>query len=45
MFTGIDGSTRLLDTVGESYGEVLSEHRSPLRQAFSSRGGVEKSLL
>ena len=41
VFTDIEGSTRLLETLGESYGEVLSEHRSLLRQAFSSRGGIE----
>ena len=41
VFTDIEGSTRLLETLGESYGEVLAEHRSLLRQAFSSRGGIE----
>ncbi|MGI8519094.1 MAG: adenylate/guanylate cyclase domain-containing protein, partial [Actinomycetota bacterium] len=41
VFTDIEGSTRLLETLGESYGEVLAEHRSLMRQAFSSRGGIE----
>ena len=26
VFTDIEGSTRLLDTLCESYGEVLAEH-------------------
>ena len=41
VFTDIEGSTRLLETLGDSYGEVLAEHRRLLRQAFSSHGGVE----
>ena len=41
VFTDIEGSTRLLETLGESYGEVLAEHRSLLRQAFSTHGGIE----
>ena len=41
VFTDIEGSTRLLETLGECYGEVLAEHRSLLRQAFSTHGGIE----
>ena len=41
VFTDIEGSTRLLETLGESYGEVLAEHHSLLRQAFSTQGGIE----
>jgi predicted ATPase/class 3 adenylate cyclase len=41
VFTDIEGSTRLLETLGESYGEVLAKHRSLLRQAFSTHGGIE----
>jgi len=41
VFTDIEGSTHLLETLGDSYGEVLAEHRRLLRQAFSSHGGVE----
>jgi class 3 adenylate cyclase len=41
VFTDIEGSTRLLETLGESYGEVLAEHHKLLRQAFSSHGGAE----
>jgi hypothetical protein len=41
VFTDIEGSTRLLENLGESYGEVLAEHRKLLRAAFSSHGGIE----
>ncbi|CAN5433857.1 hypothetical protein BH18ACT16_BH18ACT16_15570 [soil metagenome] len=40
VFTDIEGSTRLLNSLGERYGEVLAEHRQLLREAFS-KGGVE----
>jgi hypothetical protein len=41
VFTDIEGSTRLLENLGESYGEVLAEHRRLLRAAFSAHGGIE----
>jgi predicted ATPase/class 3 adenylate cyclase len=41
LFTDIEGSTRLLGSLGESYGDALAEHRRLLREAFSSCGGVE----
>jgi predicted ATPase len=42
LFTDIEGSTRLLDEVGEArYEELLAQHRSTLRNAFSRHGGVE----
>src|SRR5262245_35907839 len=42
LFTDIEGSTRLIDELGEAgYVEALAEHRRLLRAAFSSRGGVE----
>jgi predicted ATPase/class 3 adenylate cyclase len=41
LFTDIEGSTRLLDELGERYTEVLGEHRRVLREAFSEHGGVE----
>ena len=34
VFTDIEGSTRLLETLRESYGEVLADHRKLLRKAF-----------
>ena len=41
VFTDIQGSTRLLDELGERYADVLAEHRRVLRDAFSRHGGVE----
>ena len=41
VFTDIEGSTRLLEALGERYREVLAEHRRLLREAFIAHGGVE----
>ena len=41
LFTDIEGSTRLLQELGDAYAEVLVEHRQALREAFSLHGGVE----
>jgi class 3 adenylate cyclase len=41
LFTDIEGSTQVLHELGDSYGEVLAEHRRLLREAFSRHGGVE----
>jgi predicted ATPase/class 3 adenylate cyclase len=41
LFTDIEGSTRLLEELGDSYAEVLVTHRQALRKAFTDRGGVE----
>ena len=41
LFTDIEGSTRLLQELGEHYADVLTEHRRVLREAFSRHGGVE----
>src|SRR5947209_1840250 len=42
VFTDIEGSTRLLDEVGETrYEELLAQHRRTVRYAFSCQGGVE----
>jgi class 3 adenylate cyclase len=41
LFTDIEGSTRLLHSLGQSYGDALAQHRKLLRQAFSSFGGLE----
>jgi predicted ATPase len=40
-FTDIEGSTRLLDELGDGYADVLAEHRRALREAFARHGGVE----
>jgi predicted ATPase len=44
LFTDIEGSTRLLDELGERYAGVLAEHRRALRDAFSRHGGVETGV-
>jgi len=41
LFTDIEGSTRLLHELGDSYAGVLAEHRRVLREAFAAHGGVE----
>jgi predicted ATPase len=41
LFTDIEESTRLLEELGDRYGDALSSHRRVLRGAFSRRGGVE----
>jgi predicted ATPase/class 3 adenylate cyclase len=41
LFTDIEGSTRLLDELGDRYAEVLGEHNRVLRAAFERHGGVE----
>jgi class 3 adenylate cyclase len=41
LFTDIEGSTRLLERLGDSYVEVLAEHRRLLRAAFAQFDGGE----
>ncbi len=41
LFTDIEGSTRLLEALGEHYGEALEAQRRLLRRAFADAGGVE----
>src|SRR5919109_5009876 len=41
LFTDIEGSTRLLHELGDSYAEALAEHRRILREAFRCHGGIE----
>ncbi|MBI5157694.1 MAG: adenylate/guanylate cyclase domain-containing protein [Acidimicrobiia bacterium] len=42
LFTDIEGSTKVLDSLGlEAYTEALEEHRRVLREAFRRHGGVE----
>jgi predicted ATPase/class 3 adenylate cyclase len=43
LFTDIEGSTRLLDALGDRYQDVFAEHQRALRGAFQSRGGFEVS--
>ena len=41
VFTDIEGSTRLLQELGDDYAEVAREHRRIVRDAFTARGGAE----
>jgi predicted ATPase/class 3 adenylate cyclase len=41
LFTDIEGSTRLLQELGDRYADVLADHRRTLRQEFARHGGVE----
>jgi class 3 adenylate cyclase len=41
LFTDIEGSTELVRTLGEAYGEVLADHRRLLREYLGSTGGRE----
>jgi class 3 adenylate cyclase len=39
LFTDIEGSTRLLQRLGDRYAEVLAAHDRLLRRAFAAHGG------
>jgi class 3 adenylate cyclase len=41
LFTDIEGSTRLLQELGDRYGEVVSDHRRIVREHFGASGGSE----
>jgi predicted ATPase len=41
LFTDIEGSTRLLNELGDRYVEALAEHRRLLRETFERHDGVE----
>jgi predicted ATPase len=41
LFTDIEGSTRLLEELGDDYADALDRHRRILREAFARHGGVE----
>jgi predicted ATPase/class 3 adenylate cyclase/Tfp pilus assembly protein PilF len=41
LFTDIEGSTRLLQALGDRYGALLADHHALLRDAFSASDGVE----
>jgi predicted ATPase/class 3 adenylate cyclase len=40
LFTDIEGSTRLLERLGDTYGAMLRRHRDLLADAFAVHGGV-----
>ena len=41
LFADVEGSTRLVQQLGDGYGAVLDEHRRLLRRAVAEAGGVE----
>ena len=41
VFTDIEGSTKLLQELGDGYAEVSREHRRIVREAFGEREGTE----
>ena len=41
VFTDIEGSTRLLQQLGDDYADVADAHRRIVREAFTARGGTE----
>jgi predicted ATPase/class 3 adenylate cyclase len=41
LFTDVEGSTRLLNDLGERYADLLGDHRRILRESFARHGGVE----
>ena len=42
VFTDIEGSTRLLQDLGDRYPEVLADHHRLVREAFAGHGGLER---
>jgi predicted ATPase/class 3 adenylate cyclase len=41
LFTDIEGSTQLLQELGDEYADVLADHRRVLREEFARHGGIE----
>src|SRR5919204_503799 len=41
LFTDVEGSTKLVNELGDDYAGVLEDHRRSLRTAFANHGGVE----
>jgi class 3 adenylate cyclase len=41
LFTDIEGSTRMLDRLGDRYLELLAEHHRLIREAIVAAGGTE----
>ncbi|HEX8982655.1 MAG TPA: helix-turn-helix domain-containing protein [Ktedonobacterales bacterium] len=41
LFTDIEGSTQLLQRLGDPYADVLASHQRLLREAFAAHGGYE----
>jgi class 3 adenylate cyclase len=41
LFSDVEGSTRLLVRIGDSFALALERHRTLLRDAFAPNGGLE----
>ena len=41
VFSDVEGSTELLKRLGDHYAELISAHRSIVRETFGAHGGVE----
>ena len=41
LFTDIEGSTQLLEGLGDAYADALAEHRRLVRESVAEHGGVE----
>jgi class 3 adenylate cyclase len=41
VFTDIEGSTRLLQELGDAYGKVVDDHRRVMRESMERHGGTE----
>jgi class 3 adenylate cyclase len=41
LFTDIEGSTRLLQELGDHYGDIVRDHRQLVRDRFGAHGGSE----
>jgi class 3 adenylate cyclase len=41
LFTDIEGSTKLLQELGDAYGDVVRDHRRLLREHLGAKGGTE----
>jgi class 3 adenylate cyclase len=41
LFTDVEGSTRLLQALGDAYGDVVRDHRRLLREHLGACGGTE----
>ena len=41
LFSDVEGSTRLVQNLGDRFTEILETQQRLLRQAFSAHGGIE----
>jgi class 3 adenylate cyclase len=41
LFSDIEGSTRLLQRLGDGYGDLVAQHRRVMREAATAAGGTE----